>query len=125
MSDNATVAVESPPAESLPEIKSRRETRPADARPKPQPPYAVILLNDEEHTFQYVVEALMKVFGYPAEKGFLLALQVHNEGRGIVWSGTRELAELKRDQLRSAGPDFYAAKKVEFPLGVDVEPLPG
>ena len=35
------------------------------------------------------------------------------------------LAELKRDQIRSAGPDFYAAKKVEFPLKASVEPLPG
>jgi hypothetical protein len=35
------------------------------------------------------------------------------------------VAELKRDQIRSTGPDFYAAKKVEFPLGVLIEPLPG
>lgn len=43
----------------------------------------------------------------------------------MVWSGSKEVAELKRDQVRSAGPDFYAAKKVEFPLGVTIEPLPG
>lgn len=39
--------------------------------------------------------------------------------------GYREVAELKRDQLRSAGPDFYATKKVDFPLAVIVEPLLG
>ncbi len=38
--------------------------QPDDAKPKQQPPYAVVLFNDEEHTFQYVVETLMKVFGY-------------------------------------------------------------
>ena len=42
-----------------------------------------------------------------------------------MWSGTREVAEIKRDQIRSAGPDFYATKKVDFPLKVAVEPMPG
>ena len=103
----------------------RRKKQPADAKPKQQPPYAVVLFNDEEHTFQYVIETLMKVFGYPQEKSYTLTLQIHTDGKGIVWSGTRELAELKRDQIRSAGPDFYAAKKVDFPLKVTIEPLPG
>ena len=62
---------------------------------------------------------------YRQEKSFALTLQVHNEGNGIVWSGSLEVAELKRDQIRSAGPDFYATKKVEFPLKATVEPLPG
>ena len=126
MSDDASVAVESPPTvEVPPKPEQRRKTQPADAKPKPQPPYAVVLFNDEEHSFQYVIEALMKVFGYPPEKSYALTLQIHNDGKGIVWSGTLELAELKRDQIRSAGPDFYAAKKVEFPLKATVEPLPG
>ncbi len=101
------------------------DERPADARPRLQPPYAVVVYNDDEHTFPYVVETFMKVFGYPAEKCYQLAESIHIEGRGVVWSGTRELAELKRDQIRSAGPDFYAARKVDFPLGVTIEPLPG
>ena len=118
MSDDASMAVESPPAvESLPRPKQRPTNQPAGVKPKQQPPYAVVLFNDEEHTFQYVVETLTKVFGYPEEKSFSLTLQIHNDGRGIVWSGSREVAELKRDQIRSAGPDFYATKKVDFPLG--------
>ena len=63
--------------------------------------------------------------GYPHEKSLALALQIHTAGRGIVWSGALEVAELKRDQLRSAGPDFYAAEKVDSPLGVTMEPLRG
>ena len=57
MSDDASVAVENPPAVEVP---PKRKERPADARPKPQPPCAVVLFNDEEHTFQYVIETLMK-----------------------------------------------------------------
>lgn len=114
----------------------RRRRKPADTQtakkeknseptPKKQPPYAVIVLNDEEHTFDYVIETFQKVFGYPLEKCYELALQIHFSGKGIVWSGSLEVAELKRDQIRSSGPDFYALKKVDFPLGVTVEPLPG
>ncbi len=127
MSNDASVAVESPPiVEGPPTPQQRRKRHPADAvTPKQQPPYAVVLFNDEEHTFQYVVETLIKVFGYPQEKSWSLTLQIHNDGRGIVWSGSREVAELKRDQIRSAGPDFYETKKVDVPLSVIVEPLPG
>ncbi len=120
MRDDTVVAVESPP-----KPKERRRKQLADAKPKVQPPYAVVVLNDDEHSFQYVIDTFMKVFGYPLEKGYSLALQIHTEGRGIVWSGAREVAELKRDQIRSTGPDFYGEKKVEFPLGVTIEPLPG
>ena len=120
MTDNLAVAVESPP-----EPGQRRRKQPADASPKEQPPYAVVVFNDDVHTFEYVIETFTKVFGYPHEKSLALALQIHTAGRGIVWSGSLEVAELKRDQLRSAGPDFYAAEKVDGPLGVTIEPLPG
>ncbi len=83
-----------------------------------------MLFNDDEHSFEFVVETLIKVFGYPHEKSYQLTLQVHEQGRGIVWSGTRELAELKRDQIRGAGPCFYAGRKIDYPLGVTIEPLP-
>jgi ATP-dependent Clp protease adaptor protein ClpS len=126
MSDDASTAVAvSPSVEAPPESSQWRKQQPAGARPKPQPPYAVVLFNDDEHSFEYVVGTLMKVFGYSQEKSFTLTLQVHCDGKGIVWSGSREVAELKGDQIRAAGPDFYAAKKLDFPLGVTVEPLPG
>ncbi len=102
-----------------------KPTRPEPkSQPKRQPPYAVILHNDEQHTFQYVIDLLMKLFAYPLEKAFVLTNQVHTQGKSIVWSGTLELAELKRDQIRGFGPDFYAVMKVDFPLGVTIEPLP-
>jgi len=120
MTDSIAVAVESPP-ESTP----RRREQPADAKPKVQPPYAVVVFNDDLHSFQYVIETFTKVFGYPPEKSYSLAEQIHTAGRGIVWSGTLEVAELKRDQVRAAGSDFYAMKKIDIPLNVTIEPLPG
>ena len=120
MRSSESVVVAEPP-----KVARKRKQKDSPARPKKLPPYAVVVYNDEEHTFQYVAETFSKVFGYPFFKSFALALQIHLHGRGIVWSGSKEVAELKRDQIRSAGPDFYASHKVDFPLGVTIEPLPG
>lgn len=86
--------------------------------------YAVVVFDDDEHTLPYVVETFRKVFGYDSARGFQLAKRIDEEGRAIVWSGPREVAELKRDQIRSMGPDIYAVKQVAFPLSVEIEPLP-
>ena len=107
------------------EPKKKKRASPKDDKPKPQPPYAVIVLDDDLHTFPYVIETFQKVFGFAAEKAFKLAEEIHLRGETIVWSGTRELAELKQEQVRSAGTDYYARPPVKFPLGVRVEPLPG
>ena len=103
--------------------KPRRTTE-DKSKTKRQPPYAVIVHNDEDHTFQFVIEVLMTLFGYTLEKAFVLTNQVHVAGKAVVWTGTLEVAELKRDQIRGYGPDLFAAKKVEYPLGVTIEPLP-
>jgi len=121
-------AVAEPPVELEEPRRSparRREEQQQRSKPKKLPPYAVVVLNDDHHTFDYVIETFRKVFGYSSAKCFLLALKIHTSGRAIVWSGQKEVAELKRDQIRSAGPDFHARKKVDFPLGVVLEPLPG
>jgi ATP-dependent Clp protease adaptor protein ClpS len=67
--------------------------------------YNVVLLNDDDHTFDYVIRMLKQLFGYPEEKGFLMALEVHETGRVIVCTTTLEHAELKRDQIHAFGPD--------------------
>lgn len=101
---------------------SQRKER---TRTKRQPPYAVIIENDEEHSYAYVIDVLSRVCGHEVEKAFQLAQQIDLTGRASVWTGTLEVAELKRDQIRGFGPDFYATKAVRFPLGVTVEPMPG
>lgn len=70
-----------------------------------QPPYNVILLDDEDHTFEYVIEMLQVLFGHPKEKGYQLAEEVHTAGRAIVLTTTLEHAELKRDQIHAYGKD--------------------
>ena len=100
------------------------DKKPEKTKPKRLPPYAVIVENDDLHTFEYVMEVFQKVFGYQLEKCFLLAEEIHTKGESLVWSGSKEVAELKVDLIRGAGPDTYASKRVDFPLGVRMEPMP-
>jgi ATP-dependent Clp protease adaptor protein ClpS len=76
-----------------------------DTRRRMQPPYNVILLNDDDHSYAYVILMLKELFGHPVEKGFELADEVDKSGRAIVLTTTMEHAELKVDQIHSYGPD--------------------
>ena len=81
-----------------------------DARPRRQPPYNVILLDDDDHTYDYVIRLLQSVFGHPPEKGYQLACEVDSSGRVIVCTTTLEHAELKQEQIHSFGPDRLLAR---------------
>jgi ATP-dependent Clp protease adaptor protein ClpS len=100
----------------------------ANAASKPQtrrqPRYTVIVLDDDLHTYLYVVDALSRVCGHSHEEAYRLATEIDTNGRAAVWSGTMEVAELKRDQILGFGPDIFAEKPVTFPLGCYIEPLP-
>lgn len=113
-----------PPAPKVAARPARPKTDPREKR-KPQPPYAVVVLNDDDHTYPYVVETLCRVCGHSTERAFKLAQEIDQAGRAIVWTGMLEVAELKRDQIRGRGTDFYASIPVTYPLGVVLEPLPG
>ena len=49
-----------------------------------QPPYNVILHNDDDHSYDYVIRMLKELFAYPEEKGFLMAQEVDTKGKVIV-----------------------------------------
>jgi ATP-dependent Clp protease adaptor protein ClpS len=94
-----------------------------DAKPKHLPPYHVIIWNDEVHTYEYVIELLMKVFGHSLEKAYQITDEVHHSGKGIALTTHKELAELKRDLILSAGPDWRMATS-EGPIRASIEPAP-
>jgi ATP-dependent Clp protease adaptor protein ClpS len=70
-----------------------------------QPRYNVVLINDDDHTVDYVIEMMHDLFNHPPEKGFQIAEEVHNEGRCVCLTTTFEHAELKVDQIHEYGPD--------------------
>jgi ATP-dependent Clp protease adaptor protein ClpS len=92
-------------------------------RPQPLPQYAVVVLNDNDHTFRFVIETLCMVCGCSKPQADQHAMEIHLRGRAAVWRGSREVAELKRDQIRSRGVDFYGPNPVHYPLGVVLEQL--
>jgi ATP-dependent Clp protease adaptor protein ClpS len=71
-----------------------------------QPLYHVILLNDEDHTYDYVVEMLGKIFKMSEATAFSHAVEVDTKGTTILLTCELEKAELKRDQIHSYGPDW-------------------
>jgi ATP-dependent Clp protease adaptor protein ClpS len=110
-------------AEPVTETVRRKKTE-RKSRPKKQPPYNVILLDDDDHTYAYVVEMLQKLFGYPVERGFQLAKEVDTTGRVILLTTTREHAELKRDQIHAYGKDDLIAG-CKGSMSATIEPVEG
>jgi ATP-dependent Clp protease adaptor protein ClpS len=68
--------------------------------------YHVIILNDEEHTFDYVIEMLQAVFNLPYSAALERTMEAHTTGSSIVLTTTLEEAEQKRDQVHAYGPDW-------------------
>jgi ATP-dependent Clp protease adaptor protein ClpS len=66
-------------------------------------PWVVIVWNDPINLMSYVTLVLRKLFGYSEARATRLMLQVHNEGKAIVSSGTREKAELDVSRLHAYG----------------------
>ncbi len=69
------------------------------------PPYNVVVLNDEDHTFEYVIEMLIKLFAHSLPRAKDLTWEIHSRGRAIVYTTHKEKAELKRDQVLAYGAD--------------------
>ena len=72
-------------------------------RPDVDRPWIVLVWDDPINLMTYVTFVLQKVFGYSREKAESLMLQVHNEGRAVVSSGSREKAELDVFRLHEHG----------------------
>jgi ATP-dependent Clp protease adaptor protein ClpS len=118
--NDAETAVAEPIVTTQTAPKSRTDP---ETRTRRQPPYHVIILNDEEHTFEYVIELLTKLFGHPLKTAEELTLRIHHTGRAIVLTTHREKAELKREQVLAYGPDPRMSIS-KGPLGCYIEPAP-
>jgi ATP-dependent Clp protease adaptor protein ClpS len=103
---------------------SKRLKEEHEEKVKKQPPYNVVLLNDDDHSFDYVINMLRSLFGYPPERGFQMAYTVHTTGRVIVCTTSKERAELKRDQIHAFGPD-RDIPRCKGSMSAEIEPAPG
>ena len=106
-----------------PTIRAATETYPAEEiRTRTIPPYNVILLNDDHHSMEFVMEVLCKVLGVAAERAYQFMMEAHTSGRAIVWTGSMEVAELKLEQMQSMHEVRASDNAKLGPLGCDIEP---
>ncbi len=91
----------------MPNILTQEETETTEEEiVKLIPRYHVILLDDDEHTYDYVIEMLMDLFKHSMETAFRMACEVDSRKRVIVDTTHKERAELKKQQIESYGADW-------------------
>ena len=82
----------------LPEIKKRS----GDER---VPIYNVVLLDDDEHSYEYVIEMLQKIFIFTLDQAYRHAEEVDRCGRTVLITCELPQAEFARDQIHGYGAD--------------------
>ena len=91
-----------PTPDAAPDTGGETETR---TEPRAERACKVILYNDEEHTYDYVVEMLCHACGLTREKAFRCAVEVDLAGRTTVYFGARPACDRVADRIRAYGPD--------------------
>jgi ATP-dependent Clp protease adaptor protein ClpS len=74
------------------------------------PLYRVVLLDDDDHTYDYVIEMLQKIFIFTSEQALRHAEEVDAQGRTVLITCELPEAEFGRDQIHAYGPDWRLAR---------------
>ena len=70
------------------------------------PLYRVVLLDDNDHTYDYVIEMLQKIFIFTLDQAYQHAEEVDRRGRTVLITCELPEAEFARDQIQAYGPDW-------------------
>jgi ATP-dependent Clp protease adaptor protein ClpS len=70
------------------------------------PLYRVVLLDDDDHTYDYVIEMLQKIFVFSMDQAYRHAEEVDTAGRTVLIICELPEAEFARDQIHAYGPDW-------------------
>jgi len=92
-----------------------------DQRVRLQPRWNVVLLNDDDHTYEYVIEMLGRLFNHDLDTAFHMAVEVDSAGRVIVDTTSKERAELKQEQIHAYGADYRMARS-QGSMSAEIEP---
>lgn len=101
----------------LPEVKKSNEEQLI-------PLYNVVLLDDDQHTYDYVIEMLQKLFAMSTQQAFEHACEVDGTGRTIVITCELAAAEFGRDQIHAYGADWRMPKS-KGSMSAIIEPAGG
>ena len=94
----------------------------AESRAKILPPYHVLIENDDDHSQLIVVMVLRKVFGYDEPKAIQLMSTAEEAGEAVVWTGAKEVAELKLEQLCTFHEKHWQDQRNLGPVRCRLEP---
>jgi ATP-dependent Clp protease adaptor protein ClpS len=75
-------------------------------RDQKTPMFQVVLLDDNDHTYDYVIEMLQKIFIFTLDEAYRHAEEVDRCGRTVLIVCELPQAEFARDQIHSYGPDW-------------------
>ncbi|MDQ3538181.1 MAG: ATP-dependent Clp protease adapter ClpS [Actinomycetota bacterium] len=87
---------------AAPVIAPERTSDPSEIDERDRP-WSVMVWNDPVTLMSYVVFVLRKLFNHDEATATKLMLRVHNEGRAVVASGTREKSEADVARLHAHG----------------------
>jgi ATP-dependent Clp protease adaptor protein ClpS len=88
------------------------------------PLFSVVLLDDDEHTYEYVIEMLVKLFLIAETRAFQHAVEVDTTGRTVVLTCELEQAQYARDQIHAYGAD-HRMPNSKGSMSAIVEPAAG
>lgn len=69
------------------------------------PRFHLVLWNDDDHSYDYVIRMLQQLFGFSFTRAYMIAEEVDKTGRSVVLTTTKEHAEFKREQILAFGRD--------------------
>ena len=88
------------------------------------PLYRVVLLDDNDHTYDYVIEMLQKIFIFTLDQAYRHAEEVDRAGRTVLIVCELREAEFARDQIHAYGPDWRLPRS-QGSMSAIVEPAVG
>jgi ATP-dependent Clp protease adaptor protein ClpS len=102
------------PAAAVPEVED-------DVLDRIEPLYNVVLLDDDDHTYDYVVEMVVKVFGVSESTAFRHAVEVDTHGRTVLLTCPWEEARRKQEAVHAYGAD-WRLERSKGPMSAIIEP---
>jgi ATP-dependent Clp protease adaptor protein ClpS len=113
--------------QSILDVQSALDTHQVEKAPgaRAEPNYHVILWNDNEHSPQYVIDMLIRLFSHSLAQAYDIAWRIDHLGKAVAGTCHRELAELRREQIQTYGADFSLPDARRISMRASLEPAAG
>ena len=94
---------------------TKTRIKPLEAIKEP-PLYRVVYLNDNQTTYEFVIESLIEYFNYTVETAEQITVDIHDAGSAVVAVLPYEIAEQKGVEVT------MLARAQSYPLQIKLEP---